>query len=325
MKDSTYELAKSIFAQAYKTDNWNAEAFAVWRLSASTPSWNRLEVAWQEEGCPKAFSWPILKEAVEASARSFCSPPLEMLGAFLYSPDTQSGYEGYWLDWQTDEVKADIYRTAQTWMEQAALGLNEQAWILLRIAISSKCMPQWRGAPEKCVSEMDWYTGMRFLNTCSLETLTVPDIERIPFNNVSAENTRPFHNTLIGTMLKSCDSHWRTVARCIEDKAGPGLWLTYVLSGDKNVMEAKRKVAWNNMKLDGVDAKESVRARALVSAHLAQINNPNVYVVKSMPEMLMTSIRLYPAVAAMRQAQTMMDNVRSEYTTGMGTSGPTHP
>ena len=36
-----------------------------------------------------------------------------------------------------------------------------------------------------------------------------------------------------------------------------------------------------------------------------------------MLDMLMTSIRVYPAVAAMRQAQTMMDNVRSEYTTGM--------
>lgn len=69
-----------------------------------------------------------------------------------------------------------------------------------------------------------------------------------------------------------------------------------------------------------VAAKESTRARALVSAHLNQIQDPNVYVVDSMQEMLALSIKLYPAVAAMRHAsdavraaQRLLDTVREEH------------
>ena len=69
-----------------------------------------------------------------------------------------------------------------------------------------------------------------------------------------------------------------------------------------------------------VAAKESTRARALVAAHLGQIQDPNVYVVDSMQAMLALSIKLYPAVAAMRQAgeavraaQKLLDSVHREH------------
>lgn len=78
-----------------------------------------------------------------------------------------------------------------------------------------------------------------------------------------------------------------------------------------------------------VAAKESSRARALVAAHLDHVKDPNVYVVKSMQEMLALSIRLYPAVVAMRRAceaqrmaQSMLDDVRHAYVAGPSSDGP---
>ena len=69
-------------------------------------------------------------------------------------------------------------------------------------------------------------------------------------------------------------------------------------------------------------AKESMRARALVAAHLEKVKDHNLYVVNSMQEMLLLSIRLYPAVAEMRKAneavhnaQLLLDRVRSEHET----------
>ncbi len=78
-----------------------------------------------------------------------------------------------------------------------------------------------------------------------------------------------------------------------------------------------------------VAARESGRARALVAAHLDHVKDPNVYVVKSMQEMLALSIQLYPAVVAMRRAceaqrmaQNMLDEVRHAYASGSPPDGP---
>lgn len=49
----------------------------------------------------------------------------------------------------------------------------------------------------------------------------------------------------------------------------------------------------NLITLNPIAAKESIRARALVSAHIAKINKPNVYVVDSLETMLLVSIKLY--------------------------------
>ena len=249
-----YNLARTIFAEAQATGPWNTEAFSAWRLKANMQDWEHLERAWQSEDCPESFSWSVLKEAVEQSAcRVRCALPLPTLGTFLFPRDTVV-HEGFWLDWQTDDVKKNVYQTAQHWTEAATSELDEHAQLLLRIAVSSSCMPEWRAAPNKCVENINWYDGMRTLNGCTLTQLIITDIERIPLNNTPVGNEGPLHNTLISTMIKSCNSNWKTVARCIEDKAGPGLWLTYVLSGDKKFMESRRAFAWNNMKLDGVDA-----------------------------------------------------------------------
>ena len=69
-----------------------------------------------------------------------------------------------------------------------------------------------------------------------------------------------------------------------------------------------------------IAAKESMRARALVAAHVGKVKETHCYVVNSMPEMLMLSIQLYPAVAAMKKAneavhaaQVWLDQIRSEH------------
>lgn len=125
--------------------------------------------------------------------------------------------------------------------------------MLLHLAVSTKNMPMWRKASNKCVAELGWSKGMYGLNACSLDVLTVADIERVPFNNV-VERKDPFHKTLIGTMVESFTLNWRTVARCIENKAGPGMWLQYVLSAEPHGMQERRMTAWTYMQLDGVDA-----------------------------------------------------------------------
>lgn len=57
-------------------------------------------------------------------------------------------------------------------------------------------------------------------------------------------------------------------------------------------------------------AKDSVRARKLVLAHLKQVDTPNVFVVNSLDEMLETSVHLYGALALMHKAR-KTDNWRS--------------
>lgn len=52
-----------------------------------------------------------------------------------------------------------------------------------------------------------------------------------------------------------------------------------------------------------VAAKESLRARALVRAHLAKQPSPNVYVVDSLEQMLETSLSLYAAAAMLEKAR----------------------
>ncbi len=44
---------------------------------------------------------------------------------------------------------------------------------------------------------------------------------------------------------------------------------------------------------DPVASKESMRARALVRAHLKKVNKPNVYIIDSLDEMLEISLKLY--------------------------------
>ena len=113
--------------------------------------------------------------------------------------------------------------------------------------------------------------------------------------------------------------------------AETGFSVLQVLKSIQNAQSHRKVIVYIEQGLDSllvndnpVAAKESMRARALVSAHLEQIKDPNVYVVKSMSEMLMLSIRLYPAVVAMKHAnesviaaQKLIDGVHSEYATGL--------
>lgn len=57
---------------------------------------------------------------------------------------------------------------------------------------------------------------------------------------------------------------------------------------------------------DPVAFKESIRARALVLAHLAKIKHPNVFVVESLDEMLKVSLELNNVVS-------ILDNLRVKY------------
>jgi len=54
---------------------------------------------------------------------------------------------------------------------------------------------------------------------------------------------------------------------------------------------------------DPVAAKESTRARALVRAHLDQVEDPNVYVVESLDAMLTLSLELHAAHATLVEAR----------------------
>lgn len=243
-----------MFAHAAETGMLDGGMFKEWLGTAGTSAWGRLESHWQSAGCPASFSWDVLRQGVERTARGFCCPPLEILGAFLYPADNRLGYEGYWLDWQTPEVQTDVYRTAQQWMEQSDLGLDDQAWMLLNIARSSGNMKAWREAPYKCVEHLDWYKGMHGLNALEPKDLTLADIERIPRNNVPDIVWKDSTNPHVVTMIKCYQSKWRNVARFLETNAGPGLWLQYVLEGSPKQLEGRRMMAWENMHLLGVDA-----------------------------------------------------------------------
>jgi hypothetical protein len=60
------------------------------------------------------------------------------------------------------------------------------------------------------------------------------------------------------------------------------------------------------LKADEVAYKESLRARRLVTAHLAANPHPNVFVVKSLDEMLELSVSLYDVSTSLR-------NLRAKY------------
>lgn len=120
--------------------------------------------------------------------------------------------------------------------------------------------------------------------------------------------------------------------------AETGFSILQVLKSVQNAQSHRKVIVYIEPQLDPqlvqenpLAAKESTRARALVAAHLEHVQDPNVYVVHSMQEMLMLSIRLYPAVAAMRQAgeamraaQGLLDDVRREHAVA-DTSGPGGP
>ena len=244
MNDPSYDRALALFAKAHNTGVWDGTAFSAWLEGANTHAWNQLEEAWQREGSPETFSWPVLKQAVETFSRTYCAPPFATLSAFLFPPGVVY-QEGHWLDWQTDATKADIFITAQTWMEQVQWVFSEQAASLLKIAVLTDNMQLWRQAPDKCLQDLDWDMGQRLLNRCGVEKLLVSDIERIPGNKNKSSR--------LDLMLTAVSFERRAVARCLELKAGPGLWLQHIFSSEKN-MEIRRKFAWNNMMLDGVDA-----------------------------------------------------------------------
>ena len=118
--------------------------------------------------------------------------------------------------------------------------------------------------------------------------------------------------------------------------AETGFSILQVLKSIQNAQTYRKVIVYIEQGLDQqlvadnpVAAKESSRARALVAAHLDHVKDPNVYVVKSMQEMLALSIQLYPAVVAMRRAcdaqqaaQRMLDDVRNTYTAGPSPEGP---
>ena len=244
MNNPAYDCALALFAAAHRTGVWDETAFSAWLAGANTHAWNQLEEAWQREGNPETFSWPVLKRAVEKFSSAFCAPPFATLSTFLFPPGA-TYQEGHWIDWQTDSVKAEIFTTAQAWMERAEWGFSEQAASLLKIAVFTDNMQLWREAPEKCLQDMEWNTGQRLLNWYGAEKLRVSDIERIPGNKGKSSQ--------LDLMLTAVQFERRAIARCIELKAGPGLWLQHIFSSDEN-MESRRKFAWENMKLDGVDA-----------------------------------------------------------------------
>ena len=251
------DQALALFAYSNATGEWPETAFAQWQACADIAAWNQLEEAWQREGNPESFSWKILKMAVEAFSQRSGMRPLTVLDNFLYPPGVVV-QEGYWLDWQTDADKADVFLTAQKWTEAAVAestlngdpddvdGLKDHAHMLLRLAVSTDNMPLWRNAPEACVAYLDWDSAMPMLNWSSVKPLLLSDIQRIPVGERSL--------SMVEMLLKASAKEWHNVARCIEFEGGPGLWAQHVFSGGPRDMEFRRKRAWNNMKLDGVDA-----------------------------------------------------------------------
>lgn len=87
---------------------------------------------------------------------------------------------------------------------------------------------------------------MSLLNVCDANELTITDIQRIPDNAVD--------QALSAIMLKTLHFQYRTVARCIELKSEPGLWLQHVFGRTDSDIEPRRWFAWQNMKWRGVDA-----------------------------------------------------------------------
>lgn len=76
-----------------------------------------------------------------------------------------------------------------------------------------------------------------------------------------------------------------------------------VIMVDKDVKE-ELKVA------DPVLAKESMRSRALVRAHLSRIARNNVYVVNSLEEMMEVSLELYKVHQTLEKIQTYLAGKR---------------
>lgn len=240
-----------LFEQASQ-GQWNASLFSTWLRQANLTAWGSLEAAWQGARCPDVFSWPLLKQGLVDWSKPFGASPLEALSSFLYPGSSPLGYEGYWLNWQTDETKTEIYRTAQTWMESSTFGFDVQAEALLKLALNTGNMRAWREAPGMCVEHLDWCKGMMALNAAPMNTLVLDDVLRIPWNGVP-ESIRP-HDS-VGLMLKCYQGPWRAVGRYVENKAGPGLWVQFVYDNlDIAGVERRRQFAWSTMQPDGLDA-----------------------------------------------------------------------
>lgn len=250
INDPVYDHACALFEKANSTNLWDSNAFAGWLAGANTQSWNYLEEAWQRSGTPATFSWEILKTALKRYGQTRHATPLSTLTEFLFPPGI-AYQEGHWMDWQTDAVKAEIFTTAQEWMRTDRIktvnwNCQDKPLSLLRIAVLTKNLPLWRQVPKECIDNLEWKISMYWLNVSGIENLFISDIERIPEDKSKS--------SLVDIMLQAVQFEWRTIARCIELEAGPGLWLQYVFSGSKASFEGRRRTAWNNMKLDGIDA-----------------------------------------------------------------------
>lgn len=64
---------------------------------------------------------------------------------------------------------------------------------------------------------------------------------------------------------------------------------------------------------DAWAAKESTRARALVLAHLKKINHPNVFITKSLQDMMNLSIMLYSQVTMEHHQASILNGLRAKY------------
>lgn len=251
---SCREEAGLLFANVH-TNEWPEDHVEAWVQEAGNhlSVWETLEEAWQRAGCPDAFTWPILRQGVLHCSTRLNISPLETLNAFLFPPQAPVGYEGFWLDWQTEETKKDVYRTAEMWMASTT-DWDGQAVALLNLARDTRCMEEWYCGPLQYVKHLDWYKAMMLLNCMPADILKPKHILRVPWNGVplsqrGAEDQRAMH-----VMAKCSKNSFRNVARCLEDRAGPGLWLHYVLDGPVDSLEDRRRLAWNAMRLDGLDA-----------------------------------------------------------------------
>ena len=254
-----------------RTGVWDENHFFDWLKEATVEDWTEVEELWQRAHCSELLNWPALRQSLECTARKEDVSPLHVLGAFLY-PSNGMGYEGYWLDWQKPEIRKEVYRTAQTWLERVPQPTAQQALTLLNIARDAQCMAEWRIAPEGCVASLEWLAGMRALNyRATLDDLNLEDIRRVPTHDL-------FEGGPVDAwaMVKCYDENYRVVARCLEVHAGPGLWIKYVMNGTERGVEYKRRLAWQYMKLDGVDAwalSEYIQPSALFEQSVEQLGS----------------------------------------------------
>ena len=250
---------------------WDENLFSYWLKEATVSDWATLEELWQRAHCSDLLNWSLLRSSLEYTAQKENVSSFDALSSFLY-PAHGLGYEGYWLDWQEPEVRSEVYRTAQTWLECVSQPTAQQALVLLNIARDAQCMALWRTAPDSCVASLEWHHGMRALNhRASLDDLNLDDIRRVPTHHLF--DHAPFWES---AMVTCYEVGFRTVARFLEIQAGPGLWIQYVMDGSARGYEMKRRRAWENMKLDGVDAwalSEYIRPSASFEKSLADLGD----------------------------------------------------